>query len=61
MRRFMRIFKIGLGVMLAAAGLGLVFIPDVVVPFLCGHKAVFGLLVAISGGLLLMSRGRGAR
>jgi hypothetical protein len=38
-----------LGWILLAAGLGLVFMPDTVVPILCGNKIIFGIIVAVAG------------
>jgi len=45
----MRPVKKVLGWVLLAAGIGLIVMPDKVVPILCDNKMVFGLVLATAG------------
>lgn len=44
-----------LGILLLAAGAGLIFMPDETAEILCNMKVVFGAVAGIAGYLLLIS------
>lgn len=54
-RGSMRPLKQILGIVLLAAGLGLMFMPQQTADLLCSQKILFGILVAIAGYFHLIS------
>ena len=54
-RGTMRPIKVILGILLLVAGLGIIFVPETMVPILCSNQFIFGLVISMAGYLFAIS------